>query len=59
MFSGGAGGYLNTASGGRYVDGSGSAHQQALINCCEAMGVDPSGFADPNGPRAPLRAIGG
>jgi len=59
VFSGGAGGYLNTSASGRYIDGTGSAHQQALINCCEAMGVNPSGFADPNGPRSPLSGIGG
>lgn len=59
VFAGG-GGYLDTAPGGRYIDGGGEGHQRALLNVAEAMGVaDFTGFGDPNGPRAPLPAIGG
>lgn len=58
VFSGGAGGYLRTSPGGRYIDGGGDAHQRALVTCCDAMGItDSTGFGDPNAPRAPLAAL--
>jgi hypothetical protein len=58
VFSGGAGGYLRTSAGGRYLDGKGAAHQQALMTCCDAMGItDTAGFGDHNAPREPLAAL--
>jgi hypothetical protein len=59
VFSGGAGGYLSKAPGGRYIDGGGDAHLRALLNVCQAMGITNfNGFGDPNGARTPLPAIG-
>lgn len=58
----GAPGYLKTSANGRYVDGGGQAHQRALLNCCEALGVtNYAGFGEENieSPgRLPLPAIG-
>jgi len=59
VFSGGAGGYLSTAPGGRYIDGGGDSHQRALLNIGAAMGINNfTGFGDPNGARTPLESIG-
>ncbi len=59
VFSGGAGGYLVTSPNGRYIDGGGDAHQRALINCADAMGVsDVTGFGEVAAPRTPLASIG-
>jgi hypothetical protein len=59
VFSGGAGGYLTTSPGGRYIDGGGDAHQRALISCAAAMGITSyTGFGDPNIARTPLETIG-
>lgn len=62
VIAGGAGGYLDHAPGGRYVQGNGEAHQRVLLNLCEAMGVsDFSGFGGDGaefGAREPLASIG-
>jgi hypothetical protein len=59
VFSGGAGGFLTTSPNGRYLNGGGQAHQQALTTCALAMGVtDYTGFGDVGSPRTPLDAIG-
>jgi hypothetical protein len=59
VFSGGAGGYLQTSPTGRYIDGAGDAHQRALCNIGAAMGVTSfDGFGDPNMPRTPLGTVG-
>ncbi|MEM6955437.1 MAG: DUF1552 domain-containing protein, partial [Myxococcota bacterium] len=49
VISGGAGGYLRTAPGGRYINGSGAPHLRVLLTAAEAMGIeDFSGFGDRN-----------
>lgn len=59
VFSGGAGGYLVTSPGGRYINGGGDAHQRALCNCADAMGItDFNGFGETAVPRTPLATIG-
>ncbi|MEM9454170.1 MAG: DUF1552 domain-containing protein [Myxococcota bacterium] len=61
VLSGGAGGYLKTAPGGRYLQGGGEAHQRVLFNCCEAMGItDLEGFGSTEsdaGAREPLSIL--
>lgn len=43
----GSGGYLKTASSGRYIK-SGERHERILLNVCEAFGItNYSGFGDP------------
>jgi hypothetical protein len=58
VLAGGNGGYLKTATGGRYVKST-ERHERILLNCCEALGVsDYSGFGDPNCPnKSPLPDI--
>lgn len=47
VLAGGAGGYLKTASSGRYISSS-DRHERVLLNVIEAMGInDFSGFGDP------------
>lgn len=51
VLAGGAGGYLKTKPGGRYIKGPGDTgaarHERVLLNICEAMGVTNfSGFGD-------------
>ncbi|MDX2019993.1 MAG: DUF1552 domain-containing protein [Deltaproteobacteria bacterium] len=51
VLAGGAGGYLRTKPGGRYIKGPGDSaaarHERVLLNLCEAMGVTNfSGFGD-------------
>jgi hypothetical protein len=59
VFSGGAGGFLSTAPGGRYIDGNGDSHQKALISVASAMGITNfTGFGDPAGARTPLETLG-
>jgi hypothetical protein len=54
----GGGSYLKLSPNGRYIDGKGAPHQNALISVCEAMGVtDYNGFGDPAHPRAPLSGL--
>jgi hypothetical protein len=57
VFAGG-GSYFKFSPNGRYVDGKGAPHQNALISVCEAMGVtDYQGFGDQSHPRAPLSGL--
>jgi hypothetical protein len=58
VLAGGNGGYLKTASAGRYVKST-ERHERILLNACEALGVsDYSGFGDPNCPnKSPLPGI--
>jgi len=47
VLSGGAGGYLKYAPGGRYLNDTGR-HERVLLNICEAMGITTyTGFGDP------------
>jgi hypothetical protein len=47
VLASGNGGYLKTATGGRYVTSS-ERHERILLNACEAMGVTSyTGFGDP------------
>jgi hypothetical protein len=47
VLASGNGGYLKTASGGRYVKST-ERHERILLNACEAMGItNYSGFGDP------------
>lgn len=47
VLAGGAGGYLKTAGGGRYIS-SAERHERVLLNVIEAMGFsDYAGFGDP------------
>ena len=59
VLASGNGGYLKTATGGRYVTSS-ERHERILLNVCEAMGVESySGFGDPMLPtKQPLAGIG-
>jgi len=54
----GSGGYLKTASSGRYIK-SGERHERILLNVCEAFGITSfSGFGDPMLPtKSPLPNI--
>ncbi len=58
VLAGGSGGYLKTASGGRYVKSS-ERHERILLNVCEAFGItDYSSFGDPALPtKQPLPGI--
>lgn len=58
VLASGNGGYLKTATGGRYV-ASTERHERLLLNICEAMGVtNYSGFGDPQLPtKQPLPGI--
>jgi hypothetical protein len=57
VFAGG-GNYLKFSPNGRYIDGKGAPHQNALISVCEALGVsDYSGFGDQSHPRVPLSGL--
>jgi hypothetical protein len=48
VFAGGSGGGLKFASEGRYLDGRGAPHQNALISICELLGIeDYQAFGDP------------
>jgi hypothetical protein len=48
VFAGGAGGGLKLAPEGRYLDGRGAPHQNALISICELLGIaDYQSFGDP------------
>jgi hypothetical protein len=54
----GGGNYLKLSPNGRYIDGQGAPHQNALIAVCEAMGVtEYNGFGDPAHPRTPLTGL--
>jgi hypothetical protein len=54
----GGGNYLKFSPNGRYLDGQGAPHQNALIAVCEAMGVtDYNGFGDQAHPRTPLTGL--
>jgi hypothetical protein len=59
VLASGNGGYLNTATGGRYVT-SAERHERILLNVCEAMGITSyTGFGDPMLPtKLPLPGIG-
>jgi len=57
VFAGG-GSYFKFSPNGRYIDGKGAAHQNALISVCEAMGVsDYQGFGDQGHARTPLSGL--
>jgi hypothetical protein len=57
VFAGG-GNYLKFSPNGRYIDGRGAPHQNALIAVCEAMGVtEYDGFGDRSHPRTPLTGL--
>jgi hypothetical protein len=54
----GGGNYLKLSANGRYIDGNGAFHQNALISVCEAMGVtDYNGFGDQGHARQPLSGL--
>lgn len=54
----GGGNYLKFSPNGRYLDGKGAPHQNALISVCEAVGVtDYQGFGDQSHPRTPLTGL--
>jgi Protein of unknown function (DUF1552) len=59
VLASGAGGYLKTATGGRYVSST-ERHERILLNACEAMGITSyTGFGDPMLPtKQPLPGIG-
>jgi hypothetical protein len=62
VLGGGAGGYLKTAAGGRYLNlasASGNRHERILLNVCEAMGITSyAGFGDPGmSPKTPMPGI--
>ena len=47
VLASGNGGYLKTASGGRYIKST-ERHERILLNICEAMGITSfAGFGDP------------
>jgi len=47
VLASGTGGYLKTASGGRYIKST-ERHERILLNVCEAMGITSfAGFGDP------------
>ncbi len=58
VLASGNGGYLKTATGGRYVSST-ERHERLLLNVCEAMGVTTyTGFGDPMLPtKEPLPGI--
>jgi hypothetical protein len=58
VLASGNGGYLKTATGGRYVSSS-ERHERILLNVCEAMGISSyTGFGDPMLPtKEPLPGI--
>ena len=58
VLASGNGGYLKTATGGRYVSST-ERHERILLNVCEAMGVTSyTGFGDPMLPtKQPLPGI--
>jgi len=58
VLASGKGGYLKTATGGRYI-ASTERHERLLLNLCEAMGVTSyTGFGDPMLPtKEPLPGI--
>lgn len=58
VFAGGSGGGLQLSPEGRYLDGRGAPHQNALISICELLGVeDYQGFGDPAHPRAGVSGV--
>jgi hypothetical protein len=58
VFAGGSGGGLKFAPEGRYLDGRGAPHQNALISICELLGIsDYQGFGDPAHPRTGLSGL--
>jgi hypothetical protein len=58
VFAGGSGGGLKFAPEGRYLDGRGAPHQNALISICELLGVaDYQGFGDPAHPRMGISGL--
>jgi hypothetical protein len=59
VFSGGAGGYLQTSANGRYIAASGQPHIGALLNAAQAMGItNYSGFGGMGGSKTPLAEVG-
>jgi hypothetical protein len=59
VFSGGAGGYLKTSAGGRFINGNGASHQRVFFNVCEALGITNfAKFGDPAQSHDPLTGIG-
>ncbi|MEO7035175.1 MAG: DUF1552 domain-containing protein [Polyangiaceae bacterium] len=58
VLASGNGGYLKTATGGRYVSST-ERHERILLNVCEAMGITSyTGFGDPVLPtKQPLPGI--
>jgi hypothetical protein len=58
VLASGNGGYLKTATGGRYVSST-ERHERILLNVCEAMGISSyTGFGDPMLPtKQPLPGI--
>jgi len=58
VFAGGAGGGLKLAPEGRYLDGRGAPHQNALVSICELLGIsDYQGFGDSAHPRTGLSGL--
>jgi hypothetical protein len=58
VFAGGSGGGLALSPEGRYLDGRGAPHQNALISICELLGIaDYQGFGDPAHPRTGVSGL--
>jgi hypothetical protein len=58
VFAGGSGGGLRFAPEGRYLDGRGAPHQNALISICELLGIaDYQGFGDSAHPRTGVSGL--
>lgn len=60
VFAGGSGGGLKFSPDGRYLDGKGAPHQNALISICELLGIsDYQGFGDESHARTGLSGLMG
>jgi hypothetical protein len=58
VFAGGSGGGLKFSPDGRYLDGRGAPHQNALISMCELLGIaDYQSFGDPAHPRTGISGL--
>jgi len=58
VFAGGSGGGLKFAPEGRYLDGKGAAHQNALISICQLLGIsDYAGFGESSAGRSGVSGL--
>jgi hypothetical protein len=58
VFSGGAGGYLQTSPIGRSIAGGGQSHVGALLNAAQAMGISSYAGCGGTGSKSPLAEVG-